>query len=102
MRERHKNADVIIAFAEGKTIQHKYADRGWLDYTEGESTFTPINCSKGYEWRIKPDKKKGWINIYGHNCLGRYVFATKPSADAAHSGISATRIACIEIEYEEG
>ena len=102
MTERHKNADVIIAFAEGKEIQNKYkTSSNWFDWDSEMADTFPNFDRNDLEWRIKPTKK-GWINIYRDNFLGRYIYATKPSADAAHSGISATRIACIEIEYEEG
>jgi hypothetical protein len=41
----------IQAIAEGKTVQVKWFDRDFIDYTE----YSPGYPDKDAEWRIKPD-----------------------------------------------
>lgn len=63
MTQRHKHADILIAIAEGKTVQYKTLISGeWVDYSsEG---FSPLFCADEYEWRVKPEVKKIKIAIY--------------------------------------
>ncbi|HET8685502.1 MAG TPA: hypothetical protein VFM18_02420 [Methanosarcina sp.] len=56
-----KVAPIIQAFAEGKTVQ-------WLDKM---STDTPVwrdiddpNWNPSFEYRVKPETKTYWMNIY--------------------------------------
>ena len=56
-----------------------------------------------YEGRLMsivnaPEKHKFWLNIYGDGTLCR----RHQSREAANSGASMGRVACIEIEYTEG
>lgn len=90
---RHKNADVIIAFAEGKQIQsrHKEHPFKWRDMDGLHGIDN--DC---FEWRIKPEKQKLWINIYPSG--GVQTYTSKENADK----YCGRRIACIEIEYEIG
>ena len=103
MTERHKNADVIIAFAEGKEIQNKYkTSSNWFDWDSEMADTFPNFDRNDLEWRIKPTKKKGWINIYSAYPGVEYQFNnTKEDADM-RAGNNSNRSACIEIEYEEG
>ncbi len=95
---RHKHADVIIAYAEGKEIQHRR-----IDALDGEWT-TPLglhNLNSGvYDWRVKPEKKKFWLNIYSNGSKAAY--DSRESADERCGLSISPRIACIEVEYEEG
>ena len=98
-KKRHRWADVIIAFAEGKDIQCRFVTWEWCDV----DNLNMINHND-MEWRIKPEKKKGWINIYpgygiAHSPTG--IFDDKQEADNA-AARDLNRVACIEIEYEEG
>lgn len=53
MSTRHKHADVIIAWAEGKTVQEFNSDTGrWTDITEKYPYWYPDRS-----YRIKPEKK---------------------------------------------
>lgn len=50
---KHKYYDVIVAWAEGKTIQLRpILDEGWANFN---STITPDFDSVFMEWRIKPE-----------------------------------------------
>jgi hypothetical protein len=100
---RHKHADIIIAWAEGKTIQYK-TDRGaWVD----EFSTSP-EWFDDFEYRIKPKiaKKEGWVNIAPSRTdfddgLAGYVtnaYRTKEEADASKGLLS---VATIRIEWEE-
>lgn len=64
MSNRHKWADCIIAWAEGKEIQWRYikgAVRPWYDFTNnGNAEFN--NC--GIEWRVKPHKYQYLMDAY--------------------------------------
>lgn len=100
---------IIQAFAEGKTIQQYSSispERGWVDYKEYHDWNIWVADDKVYKWRIKPEKKKGWVNIYPYSQQpNKYagdvvgIYNTKELADA---GAVLNRVACIEIEYEEG
>jgi hypothetical protein len=86
---------IIQAFALGKVIEFRTANNSewlvvkmptWLD-----------NC----DYRIKPEKKKAWVNVYNWKMVpcSYDISSTKEQAD---NRASPSRIACIEIEYEEG
>lgn len=66
MTQRHKFADVLIAIAEGKTVQFNsliYKDE-WHDYVPDVERFSPLYCENDYEWRVKPEVKKIKIVTY--------------------------------------
>lgn len=56
---RHKWADVIIAWAEGREIQHRYIPNGtpWKTFAGDTPSF---NCPD-YEFRIAPEPKYRWV-----------------------------------------
>lgn len=111
---------VIQAFAEGRTIQWRdnKAAPEWFDIIS-EAIFVGINFNQeDIEWRIKPEKKTGWINIYPKESneyfggthsefvLGNSggVYTDKKMADHINAQNSPPhkRIACIKISYAEG
>ena len=60
MAQRHKHADVIIAWAEGEDVQVR--DEGtkrWFDVMPGNPIF-----SKDREYRIKPPSKKYRVALF--------------------------------------
>ena len=90
MGERHKHADVIIAWANGEEIQYRAnSEYEWLD-----NRF-PTWC-KSAEYRVKPKivKREGWVNVYP---MDPYVHGTKKAADI----FAWDRIACVFVEWEE-
>ena len=63
MRQRHKHADVIIAWAEGEDVQ--VWDEGpkcWCDV----KTSTP-DFVEDWEYRIKPPAKKYRVALFNYN-----------------------------------
>lgn len=101
MAERHKYADVIIAWAEGKEIQCKYAGM-WMDWRNSiRQPMVGPNFSTEIEWRIKPEKKTGWVNIYktekGSYCLGQL----HSSEGEARITFGEEHVATVQIEWEE-
>lgn len=60
MNTPHKHAEVIKAWADGKAIQWKHMGP-WCDFDSPK--FGPWN-NPNIEWRVKPEKKTGWIAIY--------------------------------------
>lgn len=61
MGQRHKHADVIIAWAEGKEVQVRSPIDGlWLDLTIPTPTFTDE------EYRIKPPAKKCRVALFNN------------------------------------
>lgn len=97
--KRHPHADVLIAIAEGREVQfRRYSTSDWEDATE-EHLF-PLDPRNTLQWRVKPQKLKRWMNVYEH---GLSCFHTRAEADFhAKHGSALTRIACIEIEFEDG
>lgn len=110
----HRWAEVIHAWADGKEIQFRHTNLPvpadcWVDYSDSTSQYGPWETTKEWEWRIKPEAKTGWINIYpqmlrtkiGLNYDWDYagVWDTREMADQARRD---TCIACIQITYTEG
>ena len=62
MKQRHKHADVIIAWAEGKDVQVRDEDNNcWLD--------VKVYCSapsfnEDWEYRVKPPAKKYRVALF--------------------------------------
>ena len=62
MGQRHKHADVIIAWAEGKDVQVRNPIEGsWLDLTISTPKFTDE------EYRIKPLAKKYRVALFSYS-----------------------------------
>ena len=60
MKQRHKHADVIIAWAEGKDVQLWDSDnQKWLDVVVEVPTFMAE-----YKYRIKPPTKKYRVSLF--------------------------------------
>jgi len=71
--------EVLQAHIDGKTIEIKAGDIGWLeikypDWNFGRSTY-----------RVKPVPREFWINVYDGHPLAMYVHRTKESADKENS-----------------
>jgi hypothetical protein len=103
----HKYADVIKAWADGHEVQFSADGRPWQDITEGKTPVFFVSDYRSYQWRVKPQKKKGWMYVSkthpvsaGH---GGFISASKEAAQEYMKRYSGGRpIALIEIEYEEG
>ena len=101
MTERHPRADLITALAEGKTLQIKGSredDRHFRDYepTGVRGWNALINVDSPYKFRIKPEHKTGWVNVYDNNI---HHHATREEADKY---ASKARIACVKWTEGEG
>jgi hypothetical protein len=86
---------VITAFAEGRAIECKLKNSG-DDWTAID--LHPIWASD-CDYRIKPEAKTGWINIYPDYCRSSEIYK---SNESARLGSGKERVACIEISYFEG
>ena len=105
----HRWAEVIKAWADGKTVQYRDdVDEQWFDHNIHHPEwydYRPLAWTDDRgEWRIKPERKTGWINIYHPPFsaairTGVHVHADKASADREAPG---SRIACIQISWTEG
>ena len=89
--KRHPHADVLIAIAEGREVQC----RRTLDYPWKDTRDNPLS-QPDWHWRVKPPKLKRWVNITEY---GGGVWLSREAADSVSTE---NRIACIEIEFEEG
>ena len=75
---RHKHADVIIAWANGKSVSFfDPLTKKWLKYLGGQPFF-----NVDLEWRIDPEEPNWWENIpeYGilaESVLGQFVAVLK-------------------------
>ena len=95
--KRHPHADVLIAIAEGREVQARLGeDRVWVDAHNLDYGTNPISDPE-YPWRVKPQKLKRWVNVYPNDDISAY--ETREEADRAADH---RRIACVEIEFEEG
>jgi hypothetical protein len=65
---RHKHADVITAWANGKSVSFfDPLTNKWLKYLGGQPFF-----NVDLEWRIDPEEPKWWENIPEHGVLCWY------------------------------
>ena len=97
MGQRHKHADAIIAWAEGKDVQ--VWDEGakcWCDLTVETPAF------KGDKYRIKPPTKKCRVALFKINS-GSYALAinSQDYADTVEQREDFVRWLTDWIEYEE-
>lgn len=105
INKAHPFAEILHALADRKQIQHKFQERAkWVDSTEEDVGFLIANRTTAI-FRVKPETRIGWINIYPmieeQTGLGSYVYATQEEANKAASTTS-SRIACIQITYTPG
>lgn len=90
---------IIQAFAEGKEIQFfnvTIPENGWV---EDKDLFH--FGANNLKYRIKAEKKTGWINLYPSGPYNQ-IYSTKEQANNSASFQQDNRIACIQITYEEG
>ena len=99
MRQRHKHADVIIAWAEGKDVQVWDSDnQKWLDVVSQVPAF---RCD---EYRINPPTKKYRVALFKNPFSGDiYTLSanTPDSADNYEQHKNFVRWLTDWIEYEE-
>lgn len=92
----HKHATILRAIADGTEIQYRRAEDGqWSPCDLADVALWEDNPS--FQFRVKPERISGWINVYCHMCGDLY--DTKEAADA---GSMDGRIACIHVEFDEG
>ena len=99
MGQRHKHADVIIAWAEGKDVQVR--DEGtkrWFDVMPGNPIF-----SEDREYRIKPPAEKYRVALFESDTSIYYTSTadTPEDADFYEKGRGFVRWLTDWIEYEE-
>ena len=98
MKQRHKHADVIIAWAEGKDVQvWDSINNKWCDLTLKDPNF----CGKSY--RIKPPAKKYRVALFEGDPSTYYTSTSDTSEDADfyEKGRGFIRWLTNWIEYEE-
>lgn len=92
--------DEIIAVVQdhkdGKAIQYKSRknDNGWVNVANPAWEFNWNN------YRTKPEKKVGYVNVYKCNDSVRYNISDDRSLADDKAGRD--RVACRRIEYEDG
>ena len=78
MKQRHKHADVIIAWAEGKDVQVWDCDnQKWLDVTVEKPLFTLD------KYRIKPPAKKYRVALFEDTISGNTYTSTADKPEDA-------------------
>ena len=100
MGQRHKHADVIIAWANGAEIEHRAGpDRPWLPMTNTSSWY-------GYddvEYRVKPPPKKYRVALFESDTSIYYTSTADTPEDANfyEKGRGFIRWLTDWVEYEE-
>ena len=100
MGQRHKHADVIIAWAEGKDVQVWDEDNNcWLDVKSSSPSFN--EC---WEYRIKPPARKYRVAMFrfSNEAASTYTACTdiQEEADSYEQHRSFVRWLTNWIEYE--
>lgn len=80
---------IITAFSEGKTIQVRLHDGPWHDILSADVRFD----SPAESYRIKPEPREFWLNIYGG--IDSYGYPTREDADAC---AARNRKECIRVK----
>ena len=99
MKQRHKHADVIIAWAEGKDVQvWDFTQNRWGDVT----TESPTWC-EDWKYRIKPPIKKCRVALFESDTSIYYTSTadTLEEANSYEKGRGFVRWLTDWIEYEE-
>lgn len=96
MNQRHKHADVIIAWANGAEIEHRMNP----DYEWGK-TNNPPRWSEEYEYRVKPPAKKYRVALFKDSDY--YTSTADIQEDAAFYESSSVFVRWLTdwVEYEE-
>lgn len=96
-----KHWTVIEAFRNGKKVQVRCLPSADNPNPPWADTANP-NFDLYLEYRIKPEKKVRWINVYeSENGHGTWV-SIWSSKELADQKAALSRVACIRVEYEEG
>ena len=99
MGQRHKHADVIIAWAEGKDIQlWDVTGERWVDFQNVQPRFLTENT-----YRIKPPAKKYRAALFEGDTGARYTSTvdTSEGADFYEKSWGFIRWLTDWVEYEE-
>ena len=80
MGQRHKHADVIIAWAEGKDVQVR--DEGTSRWYDIKGKFPLFNEDR--EYRIKPPAKKYRVGLFKNTYSGNIYTCTTDTPEAAN------------------
>jgi hypothetical protein len=102
-KTQHPYADLLTAVALGAQLQAKRSeDRLWEDTSAAHFLMNVAHAfpdgTLAYEFRIKPETKIVWLNIYSDASRVR-AHDTRSAADLYSSF---DRIACIQITYTPG
>jgi hypothetical protein len=100
-KKKHIHQELKDAHKAGAKIQCFNTNNVWMDIT-----WEP-NWEREFKYRIKPQEKSGWINLWKSNkdnlvTLGSNVFETKELAELmVKDRDDLTQLAIIEIHWEE-
>lgn len=80
---KHKNADIIIAWANGEAIQFKTIyQENWIDYIyNNKDEYSPNWNDPSMEWRIKPTIIKYRLALMFDKNYGHYITAENTELD---------------------
>ena len=78
MKQRHKHADVIIAWAEGAEVEYrKDPDRPWIPLPSRTNWYT----YEDVEYRIKPPAKKHRVALFNDTFSGNMYTGTADTTE---------------------
>lgn len=97
-REQIKNLlPILQAFAEGKPIQIRIRGEDWSNCHNTDDFILYDEMQENdYEYRIKPEKKSGWVLVYPDGSMS-HPFVTKEEAQR----VEAMALPIREIYWEE-
>jgi len=75
MKTPHKHAEVLQAIAEGRDVQcrRRGSPQDWAPLFSYDAQVELIEGGDRYEYRIKPEPRKGWYRVALHRpAPGRY------------------------------
>lgn len=99
-------AAMYTAYAEGKQLQYRYINtntlnKEWKDYIQDELG-NPDIAGTNIEWRIKPEIKIYWVNVYGGLNNARSISSLYSSYDEAYYNRDEFNyVKTVQISWEE-
>ena len=103
MPNKHPLAHILIAIAEGKTVQWSHTGSPTLWYDLAVDASRALAVYDAFNWRIKPEKQKAFIVVFAKGTCMRFDRKDEAVVYVNQLPAAAPPVqAIIEIAYEEG
>ena len=99
-KQAKKLAPIITAFGDGECVQSEDACGGWHEECATDPNFENKDCGESLGWRIKPEPRVIYVNIYKSGGYGAHNTAETASG-AASAAVAECAVKFIEVLEDE-